>query len=232
MVAMALEYLGRLPEADAEVEKAREIFESLEPSWQTTYVYLQEAALSVPEGRFDDATQLMDEAMALAERHHDVQATTYGREILARRDLLLGQPAAIVERAGAQKESELGALEAEAYLFSGHEAEAERILADMPAGDDVGTPAALRVRALLSARRGRLDEAEAELNRAVEHARRIGYRREEGLALTVLGRLLAQRGDAASASQWFAQALAVFRDMGAQAYVDQVERAQLDLLHT
>jgi hypothetical protein len=58
----------------------------------------------------------------------------------------------------------------------------------------------------------------------------MGYRLEEGRALAELGRFLAATGDRAAASDRFAQALAVFHEMGSHAYVHQVERAQLDLL--
>jgi uncharacterized protein HemY len=112
------------------------------------------------------------------------------------------------------------------------EQEAEQILAGFLQRDHRMASAALRVRGMIHARREEWEEAETDVLHALEHARRSGYRVEEGRALTELGRVLAATGDTATAADRFAQALAVFREMGAHAYAHVVEQAQLDLLRS
>jgi tetratricopeptide (TPR) repeat protein len=232
MIGQALRYLGRIPEARAEVEQGLAIFSTIELNWQTTYGYLEMAEIAIDEGRFDDAMRLLDTARELAERNHDVQGSGYNREIQNQLDLLLDRPQEIITRfEGAEHpwEQELPGV-AEAHLRTGAESRVEGLLATFLENDQLLTSAALRVRGMLHARRAEWEEAEADLLHALEHARRTHYRLEEGRALTEIGRTLAARGDRATASDRFAQALAVFHEMGAQAYVHQVEQAQLDLL--
>lgn len=85
------------------------------------------------------------------------------------------------------------------------------------------------VRARLREAEGKWEEARADMEEA------LGYARERSIALGIAeaahayGEMLAQRGEIVDARERFAEALSVFRRMGAQPYIERTERALAEL---
>ena len=80
------------------------------------------------------------------------------------------------------------------------------------AESDSGQAGALRVLALVSLRGGRLDEALASAQAAIESARAAADEWEEGLALAAKAAIIARQGDLAGAQRAFEVTLDVLRD--------------------
>ncbi|HLJ67024.1 MAG TPA: hypothetical protein VKX16_06660 [Chloroflexota bacterium] len=81
------------------------------------------------------------------------------------------------------------------------------------------------VRGVVLLRRGRRDEAEDELQRAVVATRAMGYRLAEGRSLHLAGVFHAEAGEVAVARMRFEAALGLFNEIGAHGYTGRTERA-------
>jgi tetratricopeptide (TPR) repeat protein len=182
--------------------------------------------LCVDEGRFDEALGLLAEGMQMAERTHDVQGMVYARAGLGELDLLLGRARPILERFESADSTMTweSAPAAEAYLLTGNERQAESVIEEMVRVENLWKSAGLRVRGMLHTRREEWEQAEAEFLQAREHARSIHYPLEEGRAVEEHGMMLAARGDQEEAAVKIREALAIFREIGAEGYARRAER--------
>jgi tetratricopeptide (TPR) repeat protein len=233
-------YLGDWGRARASCEQAETLLQhsALERSWFAAYPPLVLGTLGIAEGKWEEATTLLEEVVDIAEPSHDLQALTLALIPLAERDLLQGLPQAAIARLepalatgeAGQFGSFLSPLLARAYLEVNEIDRAEEIV------DQVVSYArrerahlilaeALRVQGLVLIRQRRTDEAHHAGQEAVRLAQHIAYGYGEARALYDLGTAVIKEADPLQAQQHLAQALAIFQHLGAMPYIERTERA-------
>lgn len=160
---------------------------------------------------------------------------------LAARDLATGHPEAAVsrtERFGNDLDSDAawGRLvdHAEAHLRVGNLERAEEIVAQALArfqsrDDRLRQTELLRVQGMLLAKHERWQEAEAAVAEAISLAHRLPYPYLEASSLYEIGTMLARRGDLEGGSSRLAEALEIFRRLGARKDVERTELALAEL---
>jgi len=195
--------------------------------------------LGVAEGRWDEATQHLDEVVVLGEQTTYLLMEGFAHGMLAERDILAGRPGAacvrlapLIERDGWDR-SEL------AFILK------QLAWARVELGDSAGAEAAAaRATAITRAESNRLDQVEAARVQAlvcIEQGRWTDARRliDEGLSLTqhifrphIEARLLhlegilhARTGETERARERLAEAHAIFARLGARPEATRVEQA-------
>jgi tetratricopeptide (TPR) repeat protein len=206
--------------------------------WAAPYALLHRGQLRLAEGQSDEASQYLDEAVALAGRGGDVQALRQAASLLAEVEILTGRPGdararlvPLLDRPGLEEYDVTALLPvlAWAHLALGEVAQAgdvveQAIRRTRPEGLRLALVEALRVRAMVAARQERWEEAERALAEGLALAQAMPYPYAEARLLHLSGRLHADRGQPAAARERLATALAIFQRLGARTDVEQVER--------
>jgi class 3 adenylate cyclase/tetratricopeptide (TPR) repeat protein len=245
-LALDLFYLGDWGQARASCERATTLLRAsaLERFWCAAYPPLALGTLAVAKGSWEEAAVQLQQAVDIAEPSHDMQALTLALIPLAERDLLEDHPQAAVARleptlatgvvAGVQEAglhvSLLPPLLGRAYLALEQIDRAEEIVADAVSFArrervDLSLVGALPVLGLVLARQQRTEEANHAFEEAVQVARRMAYGYGEARALYWWSTAGIRGEDPLQTQQHLAQALAIFRRLGAAPYIELTERA-------
>jgi predicted ATPase/DNA-binding XRE family transcriptional regulator len=196
--------------------------------------------LSLAEGDEGAASAHFTEALAVAERHHDLWALRWLQGSLAERDLLAGQPqeararlAPLLDLANLEESGldvrQLLPLLAWIDIELGELRRAEQLLTPLLAATRAAQLRlvlcdALRVQGLLATRQGRWHGAEEALEEALSQARTFPYPYGEAKILMWSGYLLLQRDDREQAQQRFEAARAILERLGERLYARRIEQ--------
>jgi tetratricopeptide (TPR) repeat protein len=195
--------------------------------------------LAQAEGRWEEASRYLGEAIALAQGSGSVEVLRVAHAELAERDLLEGRPEdarqrlqLLLDRQG-QQEIQVTAflpLVAWAHAECGQKDEAKTLLVASIARATAAhlQPAlalAWRVEGMLAARQGRWDEAERALAQALDLAQEIHYPYAEAKALYWFGMLYAWKVESYPAYERLDAALRILKGLGERLYADHAEQA-------
>jgi tetratricopeptide (TPR) repeat protein len=200
--------------------------------------------LSLCEGDEGAASAQFTEALAVAERHHDLWALRWLQGALAERDLLAGQPelahvrlASLLDQSTLEVSGldtkQLVPLLAWAYIEQQELRQAEHLLTRLVTETRAAQLHqvlcdALRVQGLLAIRQGHWREAEQALEEALRLARGFPYPYGEAKILMWSGYLLLQRRRREQAQQQFAAALAILARLGERLYARHIEQLRAE----
>ncbi len=235
--------LGDWAEARQNLERAVAMVREMGSSWVAPYPLLSLGQLSLAEGRDEEATRLLNEALACAERGHDLQALRCAHAVLAERDLVAGAAADVLQRlqplsASARADEKDGIallpLVGWARLSLGDlSGAAESLGACLRRAETTGNRLvivdALLVKARLLLRQGEWSQAEEALNGALASAQTMTYPYAEAKARFIYGRLYAATGALDQAREQYKQALAICRRLGERLYRAHIEYALAQL---
>jgi tetratricopeptide (TPR) repeat protein len=227
-------YLGEWEEAEVCFKRGASIVESVGTSWFAPFVPLYRGHLALWQGRFEDARLQLEEALRLAEPIGELQTLEIGRTFLAELELMQGRPEAayaLLEHLtvnGPNGPRVLTAL-AWARLNMGDPGAAEEavertINLNRERHQMLEMPSALRVKGMILTRQQRWNEAGEVFEEAISAARSLPYPYAEGRALYEYGLLYKQQGLLARAQAQFAEALDIFRRLGAQKDAEWAEQ--------
>jgi tetratricopeptide (TPR) repeat protein len=196
--------------------------------------------LSLAEGDEGAASAHFTEALAVAERHHDLWALRWLQGSLAERDLLAGQPeqararlAPLLDLANLEVSGldvrQLLPLLAWVYIELGELRQAEQVLTPLLAETRAAQLRlvlcdALRVQGVLATRQGRWQAAEEELEEALGLARAFPHPYGEAKILMWFGYLQLERHDREQAQRRFEAALAILGRLGERLYARRIEQ--------
>ncbi len=235
-------FLGDWARARADDEQAVAIARQAGGAWGTAYPLYQLGALSLAEGAWDEATRLLGECAAVAERSNDLQALRLAHGTLAELDIALGRSEAAIERLAPlldrddrQEHDVDGVLPilAWAYLERGDMTRAEEtarlaVERTRASGQNVTLSEALRVQALVSMRGQRRDDAERSIEEGLALVRAMPFPYGEARLLHLSGLLHAHQDPMGAVAQDRLQAaLAIFERLGAR---KAGERARRDMM--
>ncbi|MGI8826196.1 MAG: AAA family ATPase [Chloroflexota bacterium] len=191
------------------------------------------------QGDWEEASRLLEEAAATAERGQDERAGRGAQHKLVIRDLMAGQAEAALSRlhlvfdekdlwndAARNHLAEL----AEAHLELGNHARAEEIAVEAleryrAERDQFALVEMLRVYGMVLARQQRWEEAETAWGQIAALAQRMPYPFAHGCLLYERGMAQIQRGDCEGARERLEEALALFQRLGARRGVKRTEQA-------
>jgi hypothetical protein len=194
--------------------------------------------LSWMQGKWDELERYAGEMVALSEHSDEPWWRRHGQLIFAMRDLLEGRAGRALARleplpAEAELDIQEQTLElpalAEAHLQMGNLSQAQKVL-DVPLAlktrEMEGMLAdTLRVHAMVLRAGGDLTGAETVLNELLDLARWMPYPFGEAQALAEHGQLEMMRDNPEQARQQIEEALAIFRRLDAQPFVERTKRA-------
>jgi tetratricopeptide (TPR) repeat protein len=235
--------LGDWLAARKNFERAVAIVREMGSSWVTAYPLMSLGQLNLAEGQDAAAAQLLDEALACAERDQDLQALRCAQAVLAERDLINGAAASALQRVlpfcspsmAAEKDSvALLPLLGWARLSMGDLAGAAAALNQCmrqakTTGNRLVIVDALLAQARLSLRLAEWPQAVKALKDALACARTMEYPYAEAKALFIYGQLCATRGARDHARDQYERALAICRRLGERLYRAHIERALTQL---
>lgn len=172
-------------------ERLERLLPSVRVGWAQALAAEARGRLALAAGDLDAAGQTLDEALAHAERSGNLQCIRAVQHLLAERDLLLGKPAAAIERLTplldrpGLTELDVNSLRptlAEAYLVAGDATQAEALIVATcdrlrAQHDRFVLAEALRVKALIALHQRRRDVAQAALDEALALCRETGAER-------------------------------------------------------
>lgn len=223
-------------------EDALELVRSLGTTVMASGPRMDLGWLSLHEGRWEEASRWLHEALDMATG--DLFATRVIQGRLAFLNVLQGRPEAAIERLtplldrpGFEEPQVTSLLPqlAWAHLELGEEGRAENIVSDAvrrasASRDRLDLVHALHIRGKLLVRQERWDEAERVLEQTVSMARDIPYPYMEASALHDLGAMHARQGEREAARTHLEAALAIFGRLGAGKDVERSRHilAQLD----
>jgi class 3 adenylate cyclase/tetratricopeptide (TPR) repeat protein len=239
-LAEALMFEGDWDRASACVKRAEDVYRAMKPSpgtaWASSYVLSDRAWLDLWQGRWEEASRGLHEALPPKEAGGDIQGVQGISWLLGELELLSGQPEAA--RTRLERITSLHGIFvlaarvtlAWAYLELGDvERAAEtaiRAMAEMrDRGIRVFQPDALRVRGMLLAEQGKWEEAERTFEEAVSLARAMPYPYAQARALNQHGMTHVQKGEPQQARSRMEEALALFQRLGAGKDVERTEQA-------
>lgn len=230
-------WLGDWPSARAWAERAIEAYRREGADLYPAFALRGLALVDGLEGRVDEARDLSQRGLELADEAGDLVVATLHRNILgfvalsvgdvAEADLQLRAAAELDERLGVEhplRSRHAGDL-VEAALGVGDLARAERAVERMElAGRAAPTPWTLavgaRCRGMLEAARGDLDAAADALERSLDEHERLPMPFERGRTLLAKGRVHHRRKEKRLASDAFAEALRVFEGLGSPLWAE------------
>lgn len=243
-IATILEALGWLAVTTGEWERAHAYIDRLEAlirAWDMTHMgvilAVLRGSLALLKGEQLDADRSLDEALAFTA---STEAEGWRRDIqhkLAMRDLAEGHPKQALARLESVLDGEHPSEDAargylvayaEARLAVGRPERAEELAADVirharAEGDHLALLDMLRVYGMVLTIQERWDEARRAFEEAVSLASRMPYPYAQARALTGLGKMFLAGGQPDQACQQLAEALAIFRRLGAKRDIQQVE---------
>src|SRR5579885_165457 len=230
---------GNWNEASTKVKQAVTITRQREASWFAPYPLFKQGALLLAQGDWEQASDCLKEASAMAERIADLQALRGIASLLAELDILHGRPEAarvrlapLLDRPSLEESNVTQFLPvlAWAHLETGEVAQAAEVVAQAiarmrPENLRAVLVDALRVQALVAIRQRRWEEATVSLEEGLELARAMPYPYAEGRLLHVYGEMHVQKGEAELACGHLETALAIFQRLGARKDAERVEQA-------
>jgi predicted ATPase/Tfp pilus assembly protein PilF len=230
--------LGDWQRARQDLERAAELDTSADRSQYSVLPLLRLGELCAHEGRWDEASSLLEQGLAIAEDVQDPQWIEDAQSTLAELDVLKGHPEAalvrlqpLLDRPGVDEDlSFLPPVLAWAYLELGDTNRAEEVVLKATARAAVTcSPLTLlhwhRLRGLVLTQRERWEQAERAFAEAVSMARDLPYPYAEACILSEWGRSHVRRGEFARAQERCEEALFIFRPLGAHPYIERTEQA-------
>lgn len=231
-------YLGDWTQAREDYERSVAMMRELGTSWSSAYPVLLLGHLRLACGEWEAGFALLNEAIALARRGDDLQGLRMAQCVLAERDVLEDRPeearerlVPLLDRPGRQDmyATMLLPILAWARMARGELSESETLIAQAFARADasafrLASLDALRIQALLEARRARWHESERAARQAVETSRSMPYPYAEAKALYVGGLVHLARGEREQAREWFTVALPICARLGERLYAGHIER--------
>jgi tetratricopeptide (TPR) repeat protein len=232
-------YVGDWGQARAHFEAAMALDRQFGSSWVSPCCRHDLGRLALAEGAWDEATQYLEEGLAIAERTGDLFMVQELQRALAERDLVLGQ----AERARTRLLPLLDHLPWENWVIPpllarfawvqvelGELNEAEATVAQAIRGAQamtyrVALVDALRVRAMVFTRQHCWVDAAHSLEEGLALARSMPYPYAEARLLHICGEMYAQKGEPEPAQEPLEAALAIFRRLGARKDAERVEQA-------
>jgi tetratricopeptide (TPR) repeat protein len=227
-------YLGEWEEAEASIERGARVLETIGASWFAPVAPLNRGYLRVRQGRWDEARNGLSEALALAEPVGELQTIGTANWLLAELELLEGRAEEASIRLQSQVENDGPCL----ALLLTNLAWAQLALGDPDRAAETANralavaeerhqklymPEALCVRGMILIQQERWDEAQHALEEAVSMARSMSYPYVEGRALYEQGLMYKQQGVTEQAEARLAEALSIFRRLGAQKDLELAE---------
>jgi tetratricopeptide (TPR) repeat protein/transcriptional regulator with XRE-family HTH domain len=230
--------LGEWQRARADFERAATVVGSTGQFWYATYPPHGLGLLCLAEGRQEEAAHYLEEALQLAQRHHDLQALCLVKAALAEGELLAGRPEAARGRLAPLLDApglmvsyskEGLCLLAWSYLQVGEVDQAQALLSQVlsTARQARMIPMlvqALRVQALLWSKQERWQEAEQALQEALMLCRGMAAPYAEAKTLYVAGLVSRHRREFEPARQRFEAALTLLERLGERLYAGHIEQ--------
>lgn len=226
-------------------ERAVAVVREMGSSWVAAYPLMSLGALSLAEGRDEAAIRLLDEAVTLAERDHDLQALRIAQATLAERELLRGAASDALRRLQPLLETSaitekdtvaLLPLVAWANVHLGSLTHAETTLDLCLRRAEVTGARLVIVDALLAQARLRIRQADwtrarESLSNALTLSKEMTYPYAELKAHYLYGKLSAACHLPARAREHYEQALTLCRRLGESLYQSYIADALADLPH-
>ncbi|HZR40339.1 MAG TPA: AAA family ATPase [Ktedonobacteraceae bacterium] len=230
--------LGEWKRAHSDFEQAATLVSSKGQFLHATYSPHGLGLLCLAEGREEEATYYLTQALTLAQRNHDLQALCWTQGALAEWDLLAGRPAAararlvpFLDTPGplVSYSKDTLSLLAWAYLEMGDTDQAQVLLTQVlsTARQAYMRPSlvqALRVQTLLLSKEGCWEEAEQSLQEALMLCRKMRTPYIEAKALYTAGLVSHGRGELTLAQQRFEAAREICTRLGERFYALRIEQ--------
>jgi tetratricopeptide (TPR) repeat protein len=241
----ALFFSGDWERARDYLERAVDMTRSVQSHW-SPYPLIDLAKLALAEGKGEEASRLLEEAKAMAERTGDRHQMVHVQTLLAKRDMLEGRPDAALSRLEDSADGPLWMKEnvtellpvlAEVYLALGNVARAEEVAREsMRRASErhhcLALVDALRVYGMVVTKGRRWKEAANAFQEAVHLVRRMPYPYAEACTLYEWGLMTTRKGELDEARERLEEAHTIFGRLRAQPYLERAQRAlaQLDAI--
>jgi tetratricopeptide (TPR) repeat protein len=233
--------LGDWQAARADGERARALHPWKDEHVLTCTPLLHLGWISLAEGRWSEAKELLEQGLAMAERKQFLNGEVVGLAALSERDLLENRPDAaharlepFLARASPEQRALLLSLLAWEALLLGEEGQAGALAVQglaLARQMRFILPDALRIQALVHLQQERWEEAEALLEEALDLCDAMPYPYAEAKALYVYGLLHKAKDELEQARGRLQAALAILNRLGERLYATQVEQALAALNH-
>lgn len=224
--------LGDWAEARVLYERAVQMSRVYPAPHYAAFALLGLGALDLAEGRWEEATDLIEMCIADAERTNDVHWVQNAERLLAHRDLLLDRPNEALVRLGDQGEDHTGTLYLRAWgYFETRDVQRAVVTAERATalarerGNRLDLCEALIVRGRICVRQECFEDAEHSLKEALALARSMPYPYAEARALFERGIMDSQRGEHIRGRESMVTAQAIFERLGATPYLEQTQAA-------
>jgi len=210
------------------------ILEAVGASWFAAYVPIQRGDLRLRQGRWEEATLELEEAIALAELTGDALALEYAHYLLGEAAVMDGRAVAardrlqpLINEDGPYVVPLLAAL-ARAYvevddLDRAEETAGRALTLAEERHQRLYVPEVRRVQGMILARQERWEGAKSSFEEAISLARAMSYPYAEARALYEYGVLRSRQGEPSQARERLEEALAIFRQLGAGKDVERTE---------
>jgi transcriptional regulator with XRE-family HTH domain/tetratricopeptide (TPR) repeat protein len=235
--------LGNWMEARQNFERAVAIVREMGASWVAAYPLESLGQLNLVEGRDEEGARLLDEALAYAERDHDLQALRCAQAVLAERDLIYGSAANTLQRlqplcsSSSPNEKDSIALlpfmswaQISLGMVTGV---ADTLHQCIRQAEETGNRLvfidALLAQARLFIYQAEWAQAEKAIGEALACSQAMTYPYAEAKARFVHGQLHTATGAYAQARKEYVQAIAICRRLGEKLYLAHIERALAQL---
>jgi tetratricopeptide (TPR) repeat protein len=224
--------LGVWTEARVLYERAVRMSHVYPAPHYAAFALLGLGALNLAEGRWEEATDLIEMCIADAERTNDVHWVRNAERLLAHRDLLLGRPEGALARLKDEGDDHTGTLylRAWAHLDAGDVQRAvttvDRAIALATArSSGLDLCEALIVRGRIDARQGRLEDAEGSFGEALSLALSLPYPYGEARARYEWGKAQSVLGQDTLAQHHIAEAHEILQRLGAKFMLNRAREA-------
>jgi predicted ATPase len=232
--------MGDWQQANEDVRLAREVVETIGPSWVSLYPSLGQGLLALAQGNREETERYLEhDAVEAALAEGNLYVLLWAEPNLAERDLLEGRPEAARERLEPwldhpeRIEADVTAILpflAWAYLELGDLARAESIIAAnidraIQGQHQNALVDALRVQGLVATHAGRYQEAEEVLRQAIALGEGMPYPHTVAKAQYACGLLYEAEGHAGLATKQLQAALAICQQLGEGLFRVHIEDA-------
>jgi tetratricopeptide (TPR) repeat protein len=230
----ALLILGEWDAARDALDRAVDLAESSEHSVNLAYPLTVRGVLALQEGEWDRAGHLHEEALAMAEETGNRQARDEAERGLAELDLRQGRARhalARLQRQATEDDADVTVLPilARAFLEAGDVGRAEEVagtaVSRARAQEPLSLVDALSVLGMVRARQGRTEEARDAFCDALDLACRLPSPYLQAQILYEMGWMASRGGERAEGRSRLADALAIFRRLGAQKDAERTAQA-------
>jgi tetratricopeptide (TPR) repeat protein len=236
--------IGKWQRARSDFEQAATLVGSTGQFLHATYPPHGLGLLCLAEGREEEAINYLTQALALAQRNHDMQVLCAVQGLLAEWDLLAGRAedarvrlVPLLDTPGPQVSfsKEALAMLAWAYLELGNIEQARILLAQVlsTARQAQMSPAlvqALRIQALFLSKEGNWVEVDQVLQEALMLCRKMAAPFAEAKVLFTAGLVSYNKGELAAARQQFEAAREICTRLGERLYALRIEQTLAGLL--